>query len=114
MIVPDVNLLLYSVFETFPQHAKAKKWWKAALANDVIGFALPVVFGFVRLATSRKVFDPPLTVAQASLVVSGWLECEQVEILVPGPRIENQATLYSHDADFSRFAGLRWGNPLKV
>jgi predicted nucleic acid-binding protein len=26
--------------------------------------------------------------------------------------IENQAELHSNDADFSRFPGLRWVNPL--
>jgi predicted nucleic acid-binding protein len=27
--------------------------------------------------------------------------------------IEHQAELHSNDADFARFAGLRWKNPLK-
>jgi predicted nucleic acid-binding protein len=27
--------------------------------------------------------------------------------------IENQAVVHSNDSDFSRFAGLRWSNPLR-
>ena len=27
--------------------------------------------------------------------------------------IDNQAVVHSNDSDFSRFAGLRWSNPLR-
>ena len=27
--------------------------------------------------------------------------------------IDNQAVVHSNDTDFSRFAGLRWSNPLR-
>ena len=142
MIIPDINLLLYATFSSMPQHARARKWWLAALETEEVGMAVPVVFGFIRIATNRKAFEPPLTVEKAASVVFGWLEAENARLLTPGPRhleiaiqllkdagsggnlttdaqiaalaIEYQATLCSNDTDFSRFAGLRWVNPLQA
>jgi uncharacterized protein len=141
VIVPDLNLLLYAHVDAFSQHAAARKWWEDLLGSDrEVGIPSPVVFGFVRLATNRRVFVDPMPIGDALGHVEGWLEQPPVRLLVPGPRhleiafrllrdagaagnlttdaqiaalaIEHQAELHSNDSDFGRFAGLRWVNPL--
>jgi len=100
-----------------------------------------VSLGFVRIMTSRVILEDPMTVDDARAHVYSWLEQPQAHPLVPGPRhleilreimraaaasgrlttdahlaalaIETQAELHSNDADFSRFPGLRWVNPLE-
>jgi toxin-antitoxin system PIN domain toxin len=141
MIIPDVNLLLYAHITAFPQHPKASKWWKAALSGPAeVGLPSVAIFGFLRIGTNRRAIDPPLAVEAALAIVRGWLARPGVRVLQAGPRhlevafqlleqlgtaanlttdaqlaahaIEHQAMLYSNDADFGRFAGLRWANPL--
>jgi toxin-antitoxin system PIN domain toxin len=141
MVVPDVNLLLYAHVTAFPQHRAAKKWWEELLGDGAeVGIGAPALFGFVRLATNRRVFEPPMAVGSALDRVEAWLARPGVSLLNPGPRhfaiaatllrglgtaanlttdaqlaalaIENQAELHSNDADFARFPGLRWVNPL--
>jgi len=142
MIVPDINLVLYAEINAFPEHRKARRWWEALLSGvDDVGLTPPVVFAFVRIATNHRMFDPPLSVDEALDRVTTWLEQPHVRMLVPGPRhleiafrllrdigaagnlttdaqlaaftIENNASLHSNDADFTRFPDLRVQNPLK-
>jgi uncharacterized protein len=141
VIVVDVNLLLYSTFTSFQQHAAARRWFEAVLNGDE-QLLLPAVsiFGFVRIASNPRIFESPLSVEQALASVELWLAQPHVHFLVPGSRhldiafellrklgatrnlttdtqlaahaIENQAVLCSNDSDFARFEGLRWVNPL--
>lgn len=142
MIVPDINLLLYAHVSAYPRHADARTWWEATLSGEHdIGLALPVVFGFVRIATNAQVFVKPMTTDQAIARVESWLQVPLVRILQPGPRhldiafallrelgtarglttdaqiaalaIEHQAELHSNDSDFARFPGVRWIDPLR-
>jgi predicted nucleic acid-binding protein len=83
----------------------------------------------------------PLAPGAVCEIVESWLAQPQVILLHPGPRhgsvlfellrsigvagslttdahlaalaIEHQAELHSTDADFQRFPGLRWHNPLR-
>lgn len=141
MIVPDVNLLLYAHIEGYPHHARARAWWEDLLSGDTdVALAGPVVFGFIRIATNPRVFDPPMTVEFALGVVDGWLQRPNVRFLVPGPHhldiafrllrecgtgsnlttdaqiaahaVEEQGDIHSADTDFARFRGVRWHNPL--
>jgi uncharacterized protein len=142
MVVPDINLLLYAHVSAFRQHRAARKWWETLLAGrEEVGIASPALFGFVRLATNRRVLDPPMEVDGALDRVEAWFSRPQVRFLQPGPRhlevasrllralgaagnlttdaqlaalaIENQAELHSNDSDFARFPDLRWVDPLK-
>lgn len=142
MIVPDINLILYAEIAAFPEHAEARRWWEGVLSGpDEVGLTPPVVFGFVRIATNPRMFDPPLAVDDALDRVTAWLQQPHSRALVPGPRhleiafrllrnlgaagnlttdaqlaafaMENNATLHSNDTDFGRFPGLRWDNPLR-
>jgi uncharacterized protein len=141
LIVVDINLLLYATFSSFTEHERARAWLSERLNGDE-QVLLPAVsiFGFVRIATNRRVFESPLRIEEALSAVEDWLEQPHVHFLVAGPRhlqiafgllrslggaanlttdvqlaalaIENQATLCSADNDFGRFPGLRWENPL--
>lgn len=142
MIFPDVNLLLYAEVLAFPQHVRARAWWEGLLSGDrEVAIALPVVFGFVRLATSPRVLDIPMAVDVALDRVLGWLGLPHVHLATPGPRhleiafsllrlagaatnlttdaqlaalaIEHQGEVHSNDTDFGRFPRLRWVNPIR-
>ena len=141
MIVPDVNLLVHAYNRDSPVHAAARRWWEGALnATRPVGLAWAVILGFIRITTHRQIMDNPLRVAAACASARAWLAQPYVAILHPGERhaeivfglleslgaagnlttdahlaalaIEHQAELHSTDADFRRFAGLRWVDPL--
>jgi toxin-antitoxin system PIN domain toxin len=141
VILPDVNLLLYAHLSAFPEHRRAVRWWDGLLNGRAeVGVASPVVFGFIRVATSPRLFDPPLALTEALARVEEWLSRPHVHLIQPGPRhmeiafallrqvgvganlttdaqiaalaIEHQAEVHSNDADFGRFPRLRWVNPL--
>jgi uncharacterized protein len=141
MVLPDINLLGYAHNEAAPFHARARAWWEDLLTREQ-PVALPwaVAFGFVRLVTHPAVFVQPLAPSAALEHVRTWIERTHVQVLDPGPRhlqivhtlfqatgvagnlttdthlaalaIEHQCTVHSNDADFRRFPGLRWHNPL--
>lgn len=141
MILPDVNILIHAYDRDSPRHRGARAWWETTLAQPrPVGLAWITALGFIRITTHRGIFSNPLTAADAIRRVRGWLHHPNVQILTPGEEhgeilfrlleqlgtagnlttdahlaalaIEYQAELASTDADFGRFAGLRWFNPL--
>jgi hypothetical protein len=141
VILLDTNLLLYIKFEDVPQHARAAAWFEQAVRDrSRIGMPWPSLLGFVRISTSARVFAQPLSVAQAWEQVGEWLALPGVWIpeptehhakilgelllaanaggnLVPDAHLaaiamEHGLEVCSTDADFARFAGVRWRNPL--
>ncbi|MBX3126120.1 MAG: type II toxin-antitoxin system VapC family toxin [Polyangiaceae bacterium] len=142
MIIPDVNLLVYAYNFAAPLHVPARQWWEDSVNREQpVGLPWAVVFGFIRLVTHPSVLAQPLSGLEALGYVRGWTEQSSVAIVEPGPRhltiveglfratgvaaslttdthlaalaIEHQAELHSNDADFARFPGLRWKNPLR-
>ena len=142
MIIPDTHLLLYAEVSTFPAHSAARAWWEDVLSGtEEIGLAAVAFFGFIRLLTNPRIFSPAIDVDTAVRRVEAWLSIPHVRMLVPGPThleiafrllrnagtganlttdvqlaafaLENNATLYSNDADFGRFGGLQVTNPLE-
>lgn len=141
MILPDVNLILHAYNPESSHHAPARAWWEG-LMNDPspVGLAWVVVLGFVRIATHRHILHHPLCVDEACDHARSWLRQPQVMLIHPGSRhgeilfgllerlgtagnlttdahlaalaIEHQGELHSNDADFARFPGLVWKNPL--
>lgn len=141
MIIPDVNLLLYAEIDAHRLHARARRWWEDTLSGArQVGLAPVCVFGFIRLATSRRVFTVPMSVDDAVGRVEGWLARPNVTTLLSGHShvatacrllrqvgtganlttdvqiaahaIELNGEVHSNDGDFGRFEGLRWVNPL--
>jgi len=139
--VLDLNLLLYAVNRDSPRHSDAKAWLQDAMSGEE-RIALPwtVLLGFIRLTTSPRVLEHPLSVDDALRTVDAWLSQPSVSPLEPGDdhwnilrdllfeagaagnlttdahlaalAIEHGAELCSTDADFARFKRLRWTNPL--
>ena len=141
MIIPDINLLVHAYNRESSVHEAARRWWEGALnATRPVGLAWVIILGFIRITTHRQVLTSPWSVAVACANARAWLNQPQVGILHPGERhadilfgllksvgtagnlttdahlaalaIEHQAELHSTDADFTRFPGLRWINPL--
>ena len=141
MIVPDLNLLIYAHNDAAPLHAPARRWWEGLVnGTERVGVPWVVTAGFVRLLTHPSVLSHPARPEQAVDYVQEWFNFSHVTPLNPGTEhlalfrdalaasgvggnlvtdahiaaraIEYQAELHSNDADFGRFPGLRWRNPL--
>ncbi|HLI39876.1 MAG TPA: hypothetical protein VKV80_21450 [Streptosporangiaceae bacterium] len=95
---------------------------------------------FLRISAGPRLIRPPLAVEEAAGYIEERLAGPSVRWTVPGPRhhalalghlrsvgtggnlttdvqlaaiaAENDAVVYSSDADFARFDGLQWVNPL--
>ncbi len=141
MIIPDTNLLLYAHLDAMPQHPAANAWWNEVMnGQEAIGLCWPVITGFIRIATNRRVFAAPLAPDVAMNVCDSWLTGNMVRLVEPGPRhmhllrqflrqtpggdlvtdahiaaiaAEYNATVHSNDTDFRRFSGIKWVNPLR-
>ena len=142
MIIPDLNLLLQAYNPYTPLHNQARKWWETvANGKRLIGLPHEVLFGFIRISTNPALQDAAVSLFDSKNTVNSWLELPNTRILLPGPdhflrvmnlmettnsigrilsnaslaayAIENRATLFSNDSDFSRFKDLNWLNPLK-
>ena len=141
MMLVDVNLLVYAVFEDSARHDTARAWLDAALGGTE-SVALPwvVLMGFIRLSTNPRIMSAPLTLDQALGYVDEWLALPTVRIIGPTPThqqvvtrmlraanasgnlvsdahlaalaAEHGCSLASTDDDFRKFPGLRWFNPL--
>lgn len=140
MILPDANLLLYSINAKAPLHRSAKAWLETTFSGpETVGFSWVSLLAFLRVSTN-PVFPHPLRVERAFDQVERWLEQPTATIVHPGPRharilrqlllplgtagnltsdahlaalaIEHGAQLCSADSDFARFTGLKWTNPL--
>jgi len=140
MILPDVNVLVHAHNADSAVHQKARAWWDACLAGvEGIGLAWAAVLGFIRITTNRKVVARPLPVETVMAQLEGWLALPHVHIAQPSDThfarlrvelerlgaagnlttdahlavlaMERGYVLYSTDADFARFSGLRWVNP---
>jgi uncharacterized protein len=141
MILPDINLLIYAHNSRAIHHARALCWWNECLqGHDGVDLAWVVILGFVRIATHPKVFANPMPVQDALGRVEEWLSLPHVRLVYPPDRhfqtwsnllnrigtagnlttdahlaalaMDRGLVLYTTDADFARFPGLKWCNPL--
>lgn len=141
MIVPDVNLLIYATDRATTRHGAALGWWTETLNGpEPVGLTWSTVLAYVRLTTSLRIAQHPLSTDIAIATVESWLALPHVVVVEPTGRhlailrgllaesgaagnlvtdahlaalaIEHGATLCSADSDFARFAGLRLHNPL--
>jgi uncharacterized protein len=99
------------------------------------------MLGFARITTDRRVVARPLSVQRVMEQLQAWLALPHVHIAQPSSthfarlwaelerlgtagnlttdahlavlEMERGYVLYSTDADFARFGGLRWVNPCK-
>lgn len=142
MKLPDVNLLIYAVDESSPHYTRARAWLEQTLSGtEEVGFAWLALVGFIRISTNPAVLANALSPAKAFEFVNSWLDQPVVTVVHPTLRhaatlqellesigtagnltsdahlaalaIEHGAELCSRDADFSRFPGVRWTDPLR-
>ena len=141
MTLIDANLLLYAYDPRADRHDASRRWLEATLSSpELVRLAWVTIWAFLRIITSPRVFERPLSMREATTAVDAWFAQPNVGILDPAERhreilqtllhgtqatgplvmdaalaaiaIEHGATLYSTDHDFSRFPGLSWVNPL--
>lgn len=142
MIIPDLNLIICAHDPLSSRHEAALRWWEDLLnSKRPVGLAWITILGFIRLSTHPRLTTNPMTPREAIERVKSWLAVPAVRIVTPGEdharclfdliesvgvagnltsdahlaalAIEYRAELASSDADFGRFAGLRWTNPIR-
>lgn len=141
MILVDANLLLYAYHPQSGQHEASKAWLERTLSGtELVRFAWLTLWAFLRISTSPRAFERPLTTTEGEVAVASWLSQPCAGVLESGDRhwdilrelmrkgqtvgplimdavlasiaLEHGAILYTTDRDFSRFPGLKWTNPL--
>jgi toxin-antitoxin system PIN domain toxin len=139
----DTNLLVYATFADAPEHERAREWLEARFAEGegTVALCWPVVYAFLRLITSTRVFGRhAVTVRNGWAVAAAYLMQPAIRIVTPGAghaaiaselaetpglrsddvpdveiaalAIEHGLVLASHDHGFRRFSGLRVVDPL--
>ncbi len=138
----DANLLIYAVDASSPFHAPAALWWEGAL-NGPRRVALPwqTIGAFLRITTHPRISETPLSADEAWQYIEEWLAsgpvwvppatertagayralAAQVPIVgnlvtdaqLAALAVEHGLVVHSADADFSRFPGVAWFNPLR-
>ena len=141
MIVPDVNVFIHAMDTDSRHHGPAWAWWQQTLeVAEHVGLSWSVLTAYARLTTHPRILGRPMDVASATSDIEGWLASANTLILEPGHEhvrvmtrllesagsggdlvpdahlaalaFEHGGTVYSQDADFARFDGIRWINPL--
>jgi uncharacterized protein len=142
MILIDVNVLLYAHRDDAPDHSRFRAWLESVVSGDAsFGMSDLVLSGFLRVATHRRVFNPPTPVSDALAFANAIREAPNRIPIEPGPRhwaifaglvraaqakgglvpdayfaalaIETNSEWITTDRDFARFEGLRWRHPLE-
>lgn len=141
MILVDANVLLYAYHPRAAQRERCRAWVEAEFSSGAaVRIPWATILAFLRIGTSPRVFERPLTIAEAEAAVSSWLALPSVSPIDPGERywdvlrdllhaaqvtgplvsdaalaalaIEHGATLCTTDRDFARFPGLCTLHPL--
>jgi toxin-antitoxin system PIN domain toxin len=139
----DTNLLVYATFADAPEHTRARTWLEERLGEGegTVALCWPVLYAFLRLITSPRVFGQhAVPIAAAWNVAAAYLDQPAMRLIVPGAAhaaiaaelvetpglrsddvpdieiaalaIEHGLVLASHDHGFRRFAHLRMVDPL--
>lgn len=140
MILVDANVLLYAYDPRSAHHERCRRWVEQAFSGEEpVCISWVTLLAFVRISTNPRVYEAPLTIAEAVAIVASWLERKAVSVLeageqtweilrgllveaqVTGPLVtdaflaalalENGATLVTTDRDFARFPRLRCSDP---
>jgi hypothetical protein len=141
MILVDANILLYAEDSLSEHHEQARTWWDEQLSgSEPVCLCWPVLTAFVRIGTNARLQKRPLTIGEAVERVQSWLDQPCVGIIQPTEQhweilrrmlregnasanlvsdahlaalaVEHNCRLQSTDADFARFPGLDWSNPI--
>lgn len=143
MLLPDVNVLIYAHREdSTPEHDRYAAWLtRLATGPEPFVLSVLVLSGLVRIVTNQRIFERPSTADEVFAFITELADRPTARVVGPGPdhmaiferlcrdagaagklvadaqhaavAIEHGCTLVSTDADFSRFADLRWRHPLR-
>jgi len=139
----DTNLLIYATFADAPEHHRARAWLEGRLgdADGTVALCWPVLYAFLRLITSARVFGTSaVTIRDGWAVVDAYLRQPAVRLVLPGQghasvaaelaatpglrsddvpdieiaalAIEHGLVLASRDHGFRRFPHLRVMDPI--
>lgn len=140
MILPDVSVLVHAHNSDSRVHAPARAWWDGCLRGTAgVGLAWVTILGFIRITTHPQILARPLGVDDVLRRLDDWLALPHFHIPTPGAThyaklsvllrrlgtagnlttdahlatlaIARGYVLYTTDADFARFPGLRYKNP---
>lgn len=140
MQIPDVNVLVGAYRTDAADHRRFREYLESAIRGiDLLGISDVVLSGFIRIATSPRVFDPPTPIVEALSFANALLSSDGVVTIQSGPRhweiftrlcmdsgargklvpdayfaalaIESGAEWITMDGDYARFPGLRWRRP---
>lgn len=140
MILVDANILLYAYHPRSPNHESCRAWVEESFSGlTPVRLSWSTVLAFLRISTSPRVFEQPLSMDEAERIVTSWLAAPAVGLLEPGAAyweilrelllraqvtgplvmdaalaalaLEHGATLCTTDRDFMRFEGLRLIDP---
>ena len=141
MILVDANILIYAYDTGARLHAAARAWIESAFSgSEPIAIPWAVAHAFLRLTTHGPLMANPYAPAEACAIVNDWFESPAVTFVEPGREywrllrqiavthdirgplysdahlaviaLEHDATIYTRDKDFRRFAGVRVVDPL--
>lgn len=141
MLCVDVNVLVYAHRADLSQHdAYRHEWERLANGTEPVGVSSPVLAGFLRVVTNRRIFAEPTDpsvgwqAAQTLLIAPAvvrldtgsqhWEKFRELASAVGAAgnhlqdaylaafAMENNATWLSADRGFARFPGLSWRHPL--
>jgi toxin-antitoxin system PIN domain toxin len=141
VILVDANLLLYATDDLSASHTAAKGWWETQLSGtEPVCLCWPVLNAFIRIGTNPRLQRRSMTLTEAIERVQSWLDQPCVQIIQPTENhwkifqqmlragkatanlvsdahlaalaMEHNCVLYTSDADFARFQGLKWRNPI--
>ncbi|MCC6847543.1 MAG: type II toxin-antitoxin system VapC family toxin [Deltaproteobacteria bacterium] len=142
MLTPDVNVLVYAHRVESPDHRRYAEWLtRIATGPEPFGLSDLVCAGFVRIVTHPRIWRPTTEPGRALAFVDRLRRRRGCRLLTPGSgtwtvfarlvegatargklvadaylaalAIEHGCTLATCDADFARFADLRWTHPLR-
>ena len=141
MILVDANILLYAEDSRSEHHEAARAWWDEQLSgSDPVAVCWPVLTAFIRIGTNPRLHQRPLSLREAVERVQSWLDQPCVRVIqttdqhwplfqqmlragnatanlvsdahLAALAVEHNCVLYSTDADFARFRGLKWKSPI--
>jgi toxin-antitoxin system PIN domain toxin len=89
----DANLLLYASDAKSPFHTRALDWLETQIKEpEILYVTWPVAFSYLRIATHPRIFESPLTPAEALANLHSLKSLPRVRFL---PETENLLDVYS-------------------
>ncbi len=140
MILPDVNVLIYSFRADSDRHAICKRWLDRVVRDDAqFGLSPLTLSALARIVTNPRIYVQPSPIEEVFAFCDNLLNQPHCEIVRPGSRhwaifrrigletavrgplvadawfaalaIERGCVWITYDRDFARFPGLDWREP---